>query len=45
MHTPPTELDTRFSDPGAVASGWEQTRQALETAKLFWICTVRADDT
>jgi general stress protein 26 len=43
MHTPLTELDPRFSDPDAVASPWEQTRQALEMAELFWICTVRAD--
>ena len=43
MHTPETELDTRFSDPDAVASPWAQARQALETAELFWICTVRAD--
>ena len=43
MRTPVTELDTRFSDPQAVASGWDQSRQALETAELFWICTVRAD--
>ena len=43
MHSPETELDTRFSDPQAVASTWEQTSQALETAELFWICTVRGD--
>jgi general stress protein 26 len=40
---PETELDTRFSDPGAVATGWEETRRALEQAELFWISTVRAD--
>ena len=43
MNTPVTELDTRFSDPDATASGWDQTRRTLETAELFWICTVRAD--
>jgi general stress protein 26 len=43
MNTPQTELDTRFGDPTAVASPWEQTRRLLETAELFWICTVRAD--
>ena len=43
MRTPDTELDTRFSDPDAVATGWEETRRALEEAELFWISTVRAD--
>lgn len=40
---PVTEIDARFSDPAAVATGWNETRQALEAAELFWICTVRAD--
>ena len=43
MTSPLTSLDQRFSDPDAVATGWEQTRQALEAAQLFWITTVRAD--
>ncbi len=43
MSTPMTELDPRFSDPDAVATGWDQTRRALETAELFWISSVRAD--
>ena len=43
MSTPVTELDPRFSDPDAVATGWEETRRVLETAELFWISTVRAD--
>jgi Pyridoxamine 5'-phosphate oxidase len=38
-----TELDPRFSDPDAVATGWEETRQALEAAEMFWISTVRQD--
>lgn len=38
-----TRLDTRFSDPEAAATGWAQTRRALENAELFWITTVRAD--
>jgi general stress protein 26 len=41
--TPTTELDARFSEPGAVATSWDETRQALESAELFWICTVRRD--
>jgi nitroimidazol reductase NimA-like FMN-containing flavoprotein (pyridoxamine 5'-phosphate oxidase superfamily) len=43
MRNPDTELDTRFSDPDAVATGWEETRRVLEQADLFWISTVRAD--
>jgi nitroimidazol reductase NimA-like FMN-containing flavoprotein (pyridoxamine 5'-phosphate oxidase superfamily) len=38
-----TTLDTRFSDPGAVVTSWDETRRVLETAELFWISTVRAD--
>ena len=43
MTTPVTTLDQRFSEPDAVATGWDETREALETAQLFWITTVRAD--
>src|SRR5450755_3304022 len=40
---PVTKMDTRFSDPAAVATTWDATRRVLETAELFWISTVRAD--
>src|ERR1700680_4875124 len=40
---PVTKIDPRFSDPDAVAMGWDETRRVLETAELFWISTVRAD--
>ena len=43
MNEPVTELDQRFSDPDAVAAGWDETRRALADADLFWICSVRAD--
>jgi general stress protein 26 len=43
MTAPVTEIDTRYSDPGASATAWETTRKVLETAELFWICTVRGD--
>jgi nitroimidazol reductase NimA-like FMN-containing flavoprotein (pyridoxamine 5'-phosphate oxidase superfamily) len=43
MTTPVTEIDPRFSDPDTVATGWDQTREALEAAELFWISTVHAD--
>jgi general stress protein 26 len=38
-----SHLDTRFSNPGAVATGWDETLQALEQAELFWVTTVRSD--
>ena len=41
--TPTTELDTRFSDPEAQPTSWEDTLDAIKQAELFWISTVRAD--
>jgi nitroimidazol reductase NimA-like FMN-containing flavoprotein (pyridoxamine 5'-phosphate oxidase superfamily) len=43
MTEPTSKLDTRFSDKEAAATDWDETRRVLETAQLFWICTVRAD--
>src|SRR5437762_11655012 len=43
MAEPIAELDERFSDPGATATPWSATREALEAAQLSWITTVRAD--
>jgi general stress protein 26 len=43
MTTPATTLDQRFSEPDAVATGWDETREVLEGAQLFWVVTVRAD--
>jgi len=43
MSTPDTRLDQRYSDAGAAATSWAETRKALEDAELFWISTVRAD--
>lgn len=43
MNEPVTTIDPRFSDPSAMATPWDETRRALETAELFWISTVRAD--
>jgi nitroimidazol reductase NimA-like FMN-containing flavoprotein (pyridoxamine 5'-phosphate oxidase superfamily) len=42
MSAPVTTL-TRFSDPDATATGWEEARSALEEAELFWLSTVRTD--
>lgn len=41
MTTPRTELDTRFSEPGAQPTSWNDTLAAIEHAELFWISTVR----
>jgi general stress protein 26 len=38
-----SHLDTRFSHPDAEATGWDETRRALEQAELFWATTVRSD--
>ena len=43
MRTPLTTLDPRYSDPDAVATGWDETQRVLESAQVFWISTVRAD--
>jgi len=43
MPAPVTTFDQRYSDPAATATGWEETRRALEEAELFWISTVQAD--
>jgi hypothetical protein len=43
MSTPVTTFDQEYSDPAATATGWEETRRALEEAELFWVSTVRAD--
>jgi nitroimidazol reductase NimA-like FMN-containing flavoprotein (pyridoxamine 5'-phosphate oxidase superfamily) len=43
MDTVTTELDPRFSDPGAKATAWDEARRVLESAELSWITTVRAD--
>jgi hypothetical protein len=43
MRTPVTTFDEEYSDPSATPVGWEETRDALEAAELFWVSTVRAD--
>ena len=40
---PTAEIDQRFSDPSASTSAWNEVRQAIEDAELFWISTVRPD--
>ena len=43
MTTPRTEVDARFSDPDAPATGWDETAGVLAGAQLSWLTTVRAD--
>jgi|SRR5580704_5227796 general stress protein 26 len=38
-----SHLDTRFSQPDAEPTGWDETLRALEQAELFWVTTVRPD--
>jgi nitroimidazol reductase NimA-like FMN-containing flavoprotein (pyridoxamine 5'-phosphate oxidase superfamily) len=43
MSEPITTLDPRYSVPDSIATDWETTRRALETAQVFWLSTMRAD--
>ena len=43
MDEPVTEIDERFSDPGARATTWESARDVLDGAQLAWVSTVRSD--
>src|SRR3954471_18522539 len=36
-------FDTRFSDPAAGPTPWEDVAAALERAELYWLTTVRRD--
>jgi nitroimidazol reductase NimA-like FMN-containing flavoprotein (pyridoxamine 5'-phosphate oxidase superfamily) len=38
-----TQLDERFSGPGAEPTPWDETERALGDAQLSWISTVRRD--
>ena len=40
---PVAEVDARFSDASASASSWDDVRDLLDKAELFWISTVRSD--
>lgn len=43
MREPATSLDERYSEPGAQPTDWATTREALESAEMSWLATVRAD--
>ncbi len=40
---PTTELQPQFSSAGAEPTGWEQARERLEEAEVYWLTTVRPD--
>jgi PPOX class probable F420-dependent enzyme len=40
---PQAELDTRYSAPEATATSWNTARDALQSADIYWITTVRED--
>jgi len=40
---PVTELDARFSSPGATPTPWREARGRLEAAEVYWLTTVRPD--
>ncbi|MBW1602366.1 pyridoxamine 5'-phosphate oxidase family protein [Streptomyces sp. JJ66] len=40
---PVTELDARFSQPGARPTPWPEAAERLAAAELYWLTTVRAD--
>jgi general stress protein 26 len=40
---PTAKFDSRFSDPEAGPTAWEDVARVLEEAELYWLTTVRAD--
>lgn len=40
---PQTDLDARYSSPGATAMPWADAVSRLQEAEIFWISTVRPD--
>jgi nitroimidazol reductase NimA-like FMN-containing flavoprotein (pyridoxamine 5'-phosphate oxidase superfamily) len=40
---PTTDIDVRFSSPGAEARSWSEAEALLDAAQIYWLTTVRAD--
>src|SRR5688500_47071 len=40
---PTVELDVRYSTEGAQPTPWEEARETLAEAEVYWLSTVRAD--
>ena len=43
VRAPVGELDPRYSSDSARPTPWEEARRQLETAKAYWLATVRPD--
>lgn len=43
MKDPVTELNTGYSSADALATPWDEAREELEKAEIFWLSTVRPD--
>jgi general stress protein 26 len=41
--TPRADFDSRYSDPQASATAWQDAREVLATTELAWLTTVRPD--
>jgi nitroimidazol reductase NimA-like FMN-containing flavoprotein (pyridoxamine 5'-phosphate oxidase superfamily) len=41
--TPRADFDSRYSDPQASATAWQDAREILATTELAWLTTVRPD--
>jgi nitroimidazol reductase NimA-like FMN-containing flavoprotein (pyridoxamine 5'-phosphate oxidase superfamily) len=40
---PKTEIDVRYGDPEAQAIPWDEGRELLEQAELYWLTTIRPE--
>jgi hypothetical protein len=43
MTNPRAELDPRFSSKDATPTPWEEAREKLQEAEIYWLATVRRD--
>ena len=43
LDAPVTDLDSRFSSPGATALPWQEAEQHLQQAGVYWLSTVRPE--
>lgn len=44
MTDPITELDHRYSEPGAIPVSWDWARDLVRDAEMYWLSTVRPDE-
>jgi nitroimidazol reductase NimA-like FMN-containing flavoprotein (pyridoxamine 5'-phosphate oxidase superfamily) len=43
LEAPVTDLDSRFSSPGAVALLWKEAERQLQKAGVYWLSTMRPE--